>query len=87
MFNRTMKHGSRILFILSLPFFLIALLQFVLWLLQLGFEHDPDLLQRSARAVVGISWAYTLSTGGFFLAASVLVDRLDRWLVGSRLPP
>jgi hypothetical protein len=84
MFERVMKLGPRLLFALSLPFFFVALAQIAIWLLQLGFEPDPDPLQRTARVVVGMNWLYTLSTGGLFLAAAVVVDRFDRWLAESK---
>jgi hypothetical protein len=87
MYERVMKYGPRLLFALSLPFFAVALAQIVIWLLQLGFEPGPDLLQRSARAIVGVSWLYTLSNGGFFLAAAVVVDRFDRWLAEGKRSP
>jgi hypothetical protein len=87
MFDRIMKHGARILLGLSLPFFAIALVQFAVWLLQLTVTRQPDLLQQTAQVVVGIGWLYTLSTGGLFLAAAVIVDRFDRWLAEGRQPP
>ena len=34
-----------------------------------------------------MSWLYTLSSGGLFLAAAVIVDRFDRWLAEGRPPP
>ncbi|HLM15539.1 MAG TPA: hypothetical protein VK362_24280 [Reyranella sp.] len=87
MFDRVMKHGARILLGLSLPFFAIALLQFAVWLLQLGVGRQTDLLQQTAQVFVGMSWLYTLSSGGLFLAAAVIVDRFDRWLAEGRQPP
>lgn len=86
MVDRIMKHGARLLLGLSLPFFAIALLQFVVWLLQLGVRRDIDLVQQTAQALIGTSWLYTLSSGGFFLAAAVVVDRFDRWLANGRPP-
>jgi hypothetical protein len=86
MFDRVMRHGARIMLGLSLPFFLIALLQFVVWLLQLGIGRQTDFLQQTAQAFVGMSWLYTLSSGGFFLAAAVVVDRFDRWLAEGKRP-
>jgi hypothetical protein len=86
-FDRVMKRGARILLRLSLPFFAIALLQFSVWLLQLGVGRQTDLLQQTAQVLVGMSWLYTLSSGGLFLAAAVIVNRFDRWLAeGNRQP-
>ena len=45
-----------------------------------------DLLQQTAQVLVGMSWLYTLSSGGLFLAAAVIVDRFDRWLAEGRQP-
>lgn len=88
MFDRVMKQGARILLGLSLPFFVIALLQFAVWLLQLGVgPPQTDFLQQTARTLVGMSWLYPLSSGGLFLAAAVIVDRFDRWLAEGRQPP
>ena len=88
MFDRVMKHGARILLGLSLPFFAITLAQFAVWLLQLGVgPPQTDFLQQTARALVGMSWLYTLSSGGFFLAAAVVVDRFDRWLAEGKRQP
>jgi hypothetical protein len=78
MFDRVMKHGARILLGLSLPFFVIALVQFAVWLLQ---------LLQTSHVVVGIGWLYTLSSGGLFLAAAVIVDRSDRWLAEGNCQP
>lgn len=87
MFERVMKHGARILVVLSLPYFAIALLQFAVWLLQLGVGRPSDLLQQTAQVFVGMSWLYTLSSGGLFLAAAVIVDRFDRWLAEGKRQP
>ena len=80
MFDRMMKHGARILLALSLPFFAITLLRFAVWLVQLSVARPSDFLQQTAQVVVGMSWLYTLSSGGFFLAAAIVIDRFDRWL-------
>ena len=87
MFDRVMKHGARILLWLSVPYFALAVLQFAVWLLQLAFSRQPDLLQQTAQVMVGMSWTYTLSTGGLFLAAGVIVDRFDRWLADANRQP
>lgn len=55
--------------------------------LSVGWPPQTDFLQQTARALVGMSWLYTLSSGGLFLAAAVIVDRFDRWLAEGRQPP
>jgi len=76
----TLKRGPRLLFWLSFPYFLLAILQFALWLLQTVADGRPSIALQLALSLIGASWTYTLSTAGLLLLGALVIDRLDRWL-------
>ena len=86
MFERTMKRGAGLLFCLALLFFAVTVIQFVAWLFQLVFPSEAILPNR-LRFLLGITWLYSLSTAGLFLATAIIVNRLDRWLVQTGRQP
>ena len=82
MFSWVMRHGSRILFAISLPYFLLSLLQFVAWILQMAFQERPSpvSVQNFVTVMIGFNWLYALSNAAMFLFGSMVVERFDRWL-------
>jgi len=83
MFSWTMRHGARILFIVSLPYFLLSLLQFIAWVLQMVYQQKPSPVgvQGFVTVMIGFNWLYALSNAAMFLFGSMVVDRFDRWLL------
>jgi hypothetical protein len=70
------RHGTRLLFALSLVHFLLAALSLIDWMRQMIDLHQFLLIQ-------GV-WSQPLWKAGLLLFASLALDRLDRWLASFR---
>lgn len=73
------RRGPRLLLVLAVPYAILALLSFLIWLL--GIPKTPV----QALVTYGAwSWLSPLWSGGLLLFGSLALDRFDRWLATVR---